>query len=377
MPPLFSFPLPPCPLAPYCFVPMPLRRVLTYTVVLGLVAVGVWVVRGKKWELLRKPVEVAVKIEPAIKPRSAADIIPQLKDPPKRTGVTIKELLAGKVPKLNQLEVEAFLKNQGRSTTNLLVASRLLNDLTFAREAVKADPKNPAAQLELALRGETPEEKSAAVAAFREAAPGNSLGDFLAAHQAFLTGDGAAAGAALIQSLENPLFADYSQQLVAGSEQAYLEAGYEPTAAAGASMFALTVPRAQPLMDVSKNLISLQQEFIRSADFDAAEPTVIIGLTLGQRIQDQGPYLIDQLMGVSIERQFLQQLDPLTQAGPGGQTAGERLAALDAKLMEVRSLTTAFTEKFASSDEPTQSQYLEKMKSEGELAAMRWLVGQK
>ena len=356
---------------------MPLRRVLTYAVVLGLVAAGVWVVRGKKWELLRKPVEVAVKIEPAIKPRSAADIIPQLKDPPKRTGVTIKELLAGKVPKLNQLEVEAFLKNQGRSTTNLLVASRLLNDLTFAREAVKADPKNPAAQLELALRGETPEEKSAAVAAFREAAPGNSLGDFLAAHQAFLTGDGAAAGAALIQSLENPLFADYSQQLVAGSEQAYLEAGYEPTAAAGASMFALTVPRAQPLMDVSKNLISLQQEFIRSADFDAAEPTVIIGLTLGQRIQDQGPYLIDQLMGVSIERQFLQQLDPLTQAGPGGQTAGERLAALDAKLMEVRSLTTAFTEKFASSDEPTQSQYLEKMKSEGELAAMRWLVGQK
>jgi len=356
---------------------MPLRRLAQIAVILGLVAVGVWVVRGKKWEQLRVPPEVATKTAPAIKPRSAADIIPQLKGPPKRTGVTIKDLLEGKVPKLNQLEVEAFLKNQGRSTINLLVASRLLNDLTFVREAAKADPKNPAVQLELALRGETPEEKSAAVAAFREAAPGNSLGDFLAAHQAFLTGDGAAAGAALVQSLENPHFADYSQQLVAGSEQAYLEAGYEPTAAAGAAMFALTVPRAQPLMEVSKNLLSLQQEFIRSADFDAAEPTVIIGLTLGQRIQDQGPYLIDQLMGVSIERQFLQQLDPITQAGPDGQTAGERLEALDAKLMEVRSLTTAFTEKFASADEPTQAQYLERMKSEGELAAMRWLVGLK
>ena len=356
---------------------MPLRRLAQIAVVLCLVAVGAWVVRGKKWEALRKPVEVAAQTTPAIKPRSAADIIPQLKGPPKRTGVTIKELLEGKVPKLNQLEVEAFLKNQGRSTINLLVASRLLNDLSFVREAAKADPKNPAVQLELALRGETPEEKSAAVAAFREAAPGNSLGDFLAAHQAFLSGDGAAAGAALVQSLDNPLFADYSQQLVAGSEQAYLEAGYEPTAAAGAAMFALTVPRAQPLMEVSKNLLSLQQEFIRTADFDAAEPTVIIGLSLGQRIQDQGPYLIDQLMGVSIERQFLEQLDPLTQAGPGGQTAGERLAALDAKLMEVRTLTTAFTEKFATAEEATQSQYLEKMKSEGELAAMRWLVGQK
>ncbi|NBS05071.1 MAG: hypothetical protein EBS64_07685 [Verrucomicrobia bacterium] len=334
---------------------MSLRRTAQIAAALAFVALGVWVVRGKKWEALRKPVViVSAEGAPTSKPRSAADIIPQLKDPPKRTGVTIKDLLAGKVPQLNQLEVEAFLKNQGRSSANLLAASRLLNDLSFAREAAKADPKDPAAQLELALRGETPEEKSAAVAAFREAAPGNSLGDFLAAHQAFLAGDAGAAASALAQSLDNPLFADYSQKIVAGSEQAFLEAGYEPTAAAGAAMFALTVPRAQPLMDVSKNLISLQQEFIRSADFDVAEPTVIIGLTLGQRIQDQGPYLIDQLMGVSIERQFLEQLDPLTQAGPGGQSAGERLAALDAKLMEVRSLTTAFTEKFASSGVETR-----------------------
>ena len=356
---------------------MPFRRLAQLAVVLGLVAAGVWVVRGKKWELLRKPTEMATQVAPAIKPRSAADIIPQLKGPPKRTGVTLKELLAGKVPQLNQLEVEAFLKNHGRSTTNLLAASRLLNDLSFAREAAKADPKNPAAQLELALRGETPEEKSAAIAAFREAAPGNSLGDYLAAHQAFATGDAGAAGAALIQSLDNPLFADYSLDLVAGSEQAYLEAGYEPTAAAGAAMFALTVPRAQPLMEVSKNLLSLQQEFVRSADFDAAEPTVIIGLTLGQRIQDQGPYLIDQLSGIAIERKFLDQLDPLTQAGPGGQTAGERLETLDAKLLEIKDLTSRFTPAFAQADQATQSQYLAMMKSEGELAAMRWLVEKK
>ena len=355
---------------------MPLRRLAQIAVVLGLVAMGVWVVRGKKWELLRKPAEV-VQVVPAIKPRSAADIIPQLKGPPKRTGVTIKELLAGKVPQLNQLEVEAFLKNQGRTTLNLLAASRLLNDLSFAREAAKADPTNPAAQLELALRGETSEEKSAAIAAFREAAPGNSLGDYLAAHQAFVTGDAGAAGAALIQSLDNPLFADYSQQLVAGSEQAYLEAGYEPTAAAGAAMFALTIPRAQPLMEVSKSLASLQQEFIRSADFDAAEPTVIIGLTLGQRIQDQGPYLIDQLSGIAIERKFLDQLDPLTQAGPAGQTAGERLEALDAKLLEIKDLTSRFSPAFATADNATQSQYLVKMKAEGELAAMRWLLEKK
>jgi len=354
---------------------MPFRRAAQIAVVLGLVAVGVWVVRGKKWELLRKP--AATQAESKFKPRSAADIIPQLENPPKRSGVTIKDMMAGKIPQLNQLEVEAFLKDKGRTTLNLLIASRLLNDLSFAREAAKADPKNPAAQLELALRGETPAEKSAAVAAFREAAPGNSLGDYLAAHQAFATGDAGAAGAALIQSLDNPLFADYSQDLVAGSEQAYLVAGYEPTAAAAAGMFTLTIPRTQTLLEVSKNLQSLQQEFIRSADFDAAEPTVIIGLTLGQRIQDQGPYLIDQLSGIAIERIFLDQLDPLTQAGPGGQTAGERLQTLDAKLLEIKDLTSRITPAFAQADQATQSQYLAKVKTEGELAAMRWLMEKK
>ncbi len=355
---------------------MPLRRLAQIAVVLGVVAVGVWVVRGKKWEQFRRPVEVAAK--PAIKLRSAADIIPQLKGPPKRVGVTLKDMMAGKVPQLNQLEVEAFLKNQGRSTANLLAASRLLNDLSYAREAAKLDPKDPAAQLELALRGETPEEKSAAVTAFRAAAPDNSLGDYLAAHQAFAAGDAGAAGLALAQSLDNPLYADYTQKIVDGSEQAFLDAGYEPTAAAGAAMFTLWSPdQAQVVIAVSRNLQQLQDEFIRTADFDAAEPTVIIGLTLGQRIQEQGPYVIDQLTGIAIEKKFLQQLDPLTQAGPGGQTAGERLDALDARLLEIRTLAPAFSEKFATADDATQSQYVAKLKSEGELAAMRWLLEKK
>ena len=356
---------------------MPLRRVLTYAAVLGLLAAGVWFVRGKKWEQLRRTEEVAPKSAPAIKPRSAAEIIPQLKNPPKRTGITIKDMLAGKVPHLNQLEVEAFLKNQGRTTMNLLAASRLLNDLAFVREAAKADPENPAVQLELALRGQSPEEKAAALTAFRSAAPGNSLGDYLAAHQAFAAGDIGAAGAALAQSLDNPLYADYTQKIIVGTEQAYLDAGYDPAPAAAAAMFSFTLDHVQPVMEVSNNLKQLQEEFIRSADFDAAEPTVIIGLTLGQRIQDQGTYLIDQVVGVSIEKKFLLQLDPLTLAGPGGQTAGERLEALDAKLLEIKTLSPAFTEKFAAADEATQSQYVERMKSEGELAAMRWLVEKK
>ena len=354
---------------------MPLRRAAQIAVVLGLVAVGVWFVRGKQWERFKKKPEVVAR--PAIKPRSAADLIPQLESPPQRKGVSVKDILAGDVPSLSRSEVEAFLRQQGRTVQNLLAASRLLKDLKYAREAALLEPQNPLAQLELALRGETPAEKGAAIAAFRKAAPDNSLGDYLAAHHAFEVGDAGAAGAALLQGLDNPLFADYSQQIIDGSEQAFLSAGYEAQAASVASMFTLAIERAQPLLSLAENLKGLQDEFIRTADFDAAEPTVIIGLTLGQRIQEQGPYLIDQLMGITIERKFLQQLDPLTLAGPGGQAAGERLEALDAKILEIKTLEPAFTEKFAGADDATQAQYLARMKAEGELAAMRWLVERK
>jgi hypothetical protein len=45
--------------------------------------------------------------------------------------------------------------------------------------------------------------------------------------------------------------------------------------------------------------------------------------------------------------------------------------------MEVRTMVPAFPEKFIAADEATRSQYFAKIKSEGELAAMRWLVNGK
>jgi len=348
------------------------RRLTQFAVVLGLVVVGLWLVRERLREgFLPKPAVVAA---PAIKPRSAADLIPRLESPPKRKGVTVQEILAGKVPSLSQAEVEAFLNEQGRTAQNLLVASRLLKDLKYAREAALLDPGDPLAQLELALRGETPEEKGAALAAFRKAAPDNSLGDYLAAHQAFGAGDAGAAGAALLQGLDNPLFADYSQQIVDGSEQAYLSAGYDEQAAAVSAMFSLTLERGQALMGVADSVKALQDEFIRTADFDAAEPTVVIGLTLGQRMQEQGPYLIDQYMGMAIERKFLNALDPLTPAGPGGQTVAARLETLDANLLEIKTLSSGLAEAMVTMDDATRGQYLAKMKAEGELAALRWVA---
>lgn len=359
---------------------MSLRRTAQIVAVLGLAAVGVWVVRGKKWELLRKPSPV-LAATPAIRPRSAADIIPQQEAPPMRARVTmndvVKNALAGKAQRLSQPEVEAFLKSHGRSAANLLVAGRMLNDLGYAREAAKADPKNPLPQLELALRGETSVERSAAIAAFRAAAPDNSLGHYLAADQAFRSGDTTTASEALLRTLDSPHFITYDQEIVGSNEQAFLGAGYEPQAASFAAMDSAYLSHLKAINAVAESLVSLQAESIRAADFRAAEQTLAIGLKLGQRMQEQRPNLPEQMMGMSVETRLLNQLDPLTPVGPGGQTAGGRLEALATKRLEMEDLARRFEPAFANADDATQSQLVSKMKAEGHLAAMRWLVEKK
>ena len=66
--------------------------------------------------------------------------------------------------KTEHLGTGAFLKSEGRSPRNLLAAARILKDLKYAREAAILDPKDPLPQLELAVRGETPEVYVARVA---------------------------------------------------------------------------------------------------------------------------------------------------------------------------------------------------------------------
>ncbi len=359
---------------------MSFRRTAQIVAAIGLIAVGVWVVRGKRQEPSGKPTE-ATQGAAEIRPRSAADIIPQLAAPPMRARVTmndvVKNALAGKAQRLSQPEVESFLKNQGRSAANLLVAGRMLNDLKYAREAAKADPKNPLPQLELALRGETSEERSAAIAAFRAAAPDNSLGHYLAADQAFRSGDTAAASEALLKTLDSPHFITYDRAIVDSNEQAFLGAGYEPQAASFAAMDSAYLSHLKAINAVAESLRSLQAESIRAADFEAAGQTLAIGLKLGQRMQDERPNLLEQMMGMSVETRLLNQLDPLTAVGPGGQTAGGRLEALTAKRLELEDLARRFEPAFANADDATQSQLVSKMKAEGHLAAMRWLVEKK
>ena len=288
----------------------------------------------------------------------------------------LEDLRAGKLPKLSREQVESYLAAKDRSTASLICAFRLTKDLAYLREAVKADGTNPAAQLELALRGETADERSSALEVFRQLRPDNPMGDYLAAQRDLVAGDYGRAAAALFDSIKKGPLADYSKDALAGAEEAYLHAGYDSLGAKLASFAALDAAPVVKLTELGRGTGGLLNDFIAQNDLEAAVPTFEAGRALGQRLQGEGQLLINQLAGVSIESSFIQQLDPLTVIDASGQTAGERLVALQNFSAEIRRLAPDAETLTALPREELEA-YFEVASAKGELEALRWLRSQR
>jgi len=109
---------------------------------------------------------------------------------------------------------------------------------------------------------------------------------------------------------------------------------------------------------------------VEAGDFDAVEPTLLVGIDLGQRLQDPKAMMIEQLTGISVESGFLRQLDPVTLVG--GVSAGERLTQLEARSAEFMDLTKAMVGFARQAADEDLSRYFEIFRRDGELAAARW-----
>ncbi|MGA0134457.1 MAG: hypothetical protein ACO3ND_08905 [Opitutales bacterium] len=347
---------------------------------LGMVAGAalVWAIFGRKFDIPGPWSQEREVVLPRgdVPARSAAAIA----GPGTRAEVPFEQVLddlrTGKLPQLSREQVESYLVAKDRSTASLVCAFRLTKDLAYLREAVGADAANPAAQLELALRGETAEERSAALEAFRLLKPDNPMGDYLAAQRDMAAGDYGRAAAALFDSIEKGPLADYGKEAMAGVEDAYLHAGYDPLAAKVASFTALEAAHVVKLAEVGRGTGTLLNAFIAQNDLAAAVPTFEAGRALGQRLQGDGQLLINQLAGISVERSFVEQLDPLTVIDASGLTAGERLVTLQDSQNEIRDLSK---DAGAIVTLPRQDleAYFEVVSSKGELEALRWLRAQR
>jgi hypothetical protein len=102
-----------------------------------------------------------------------------------------------------------------------------------------------------------------------------------------------------------------------------------------------------------------------------------MGVDLGHRL-DTSPQttLIQELVGMAIERMALNAMNPNDPYGSTGQTVNDRIDALVARRNTYRELTRESSRILESMSDEDVAHYFDRIRLYGKDAAMRWLVNQ-
>lgn len=267
--------------------------------------------------------------------------------------------------RLTSAQLQAYLATNKRNAESLLAALRLTGDIEFLREAAKNFPNDAAVQLELAFRSSDPSERLRALDALKQSDPDNALTDHLSALEHLRAGDQAAAFDDLIAASAKARLDDYALTALQSAEEAYLAAGFTPVEAKAAAMMGLQRRQVEPLRELSKQLAALQKAYTAAGDSASAEAIRQMGHALGQQAQSGAAYFIDELVGMNIERQFL---DP--------STAAVRQQELKQRTEYIRSLAHSpqWKQMMTSGNAAELTLFLDRQKLYGEEAAIRWLL---
>lgn len=277
---------------------------------------------------------------------------------------------------LTDEQLTQYLIDSRRSAESLLTASRLKNNLTYLREAAQAFPDHPLVQLELAMRGETPEEKRQALDRYRKLNPDNALGGYLSAWLLFQQGQTEPAIEEFAQANSRPSFSTGSEQSAQGIEDAYLSAGYSLAEAKCAALYGQPLSHLAPINQLASSLAVRHGQLSQAGDAEAAAKLLESGLQLSRRMSGLSKTLINGMVALSVESRFLRLLPPDSVVPGSNETAAARLAAIDAERQEIRALTSKTKELQAGMTDNQLLAYLKRVEQDGERDALLWLETQ-
>jgi len=145
------------------------------------------------------------------------------------TSTELYALLTNKAARLTLAQVEPYLNARERNAVSLLAAFRTTGDPMLLAEAMQKYPGDPHVGFEVATRADaTAAERRAGLDAFKQAAPENSLANYLSALDYFKTGRKVEAVQELNAAAAKPLLQDYTIDRIWSDEEVYLTAGYPP-----------------------------------------------------------------------------------------------------------------------------------------------------
>jgi hypothetical protein len=288
----------------------------------------------------------------------------------------VEQLAGGK--KLGLAQLAPYLSAKQRTPESLLAASRLTGDLGLLREALEKHPTDPRVNFTayFALKGEVkPEERQQWLEALKQSAPGNALANYLSAQADFKAGRTGEAVQELMAASGKPGFEVYSADLVESAAEAYQSVGLSSLEAAELAS-GQPLPHLAELQGLGQSLGELAKSYRQAGDDASARAAVQLGVTLGHQIAEpsaQNP-VIAEFVGLALERQILEALEPSSPYDDAGLSVKDRLEALTRERESLKALLHQGESLLRNAAPPDLANYYDRMRTAGESEALRWLV---
>jgi hypothetical protein len=326
-----------------------------------------------------------LSMKPTFKPHLPAPSpspTPETPQPEPEPANAVARFRKGLVPgHLTLAQVQPYLDANRRSAGSLVAAFWATGDRGLLQEAKEKYPKDPKVNLIGYLtvpydgRQSDSPERWRLLEAFKESAPENPMGNYLAARDYFKSGQTDKAVEELTAAAGKAGFQDYSAEFLQNSEEAWRAAGYSEAEAKSVAAAWLSTGAIVEVKRLGENLVALANAYQQAGDATSAQSVLRIGVVLGNQLdQPSATVLVRNLAGLRVESQALSALAPTTPYDDSGRTVADRLAEIAQRreaLISLRDQGVKALETMADSD--LVSVY-DREKTLGSESALRWLV---
>ncbi|MCL4178185.1 MAG: hypothetical protein KJ072_10655 [Verrucomicrobia bacterium] len=282
-------------------------------------------------------------------------------------------------PRLAQVSsaaLQAYLDDNRRSAGSLLTAHQATQDPAYLTEAATQYSADPRVQYALAMRpDQSPSEKREWLERLKVSTPDNALATYLSAREYLKQGQKALALEDLALATRQPEFNPYVWEAMIDAQELLMADGASPAAAKVGSLFNAALPHLSQIRQLGTELSELQAQYALGRDLVSFDTVTQLGLELAQRLNNNrgGGFLIDQLVGMAIEQTVLKNVDSLSAPEYLGMTVQERLDQLADQKAEIKALAPLAENILPSASEAELVTYLDRVRVNGELEALRWL----
>ena len=280
------------------------------------------------------------------------------------------------LPPLTPAQIESYVEQNKRTAESLLAAYRMGANLNYLTEAATRFPTDPDVQYAVIAARAFPEQQRQWIDAYKASSPDNALAWYFSSLDHFKAGNGAQALQELAEATRKPAFRAELAPTLQAVEELQISAGRAADEARVTAFQACAqVPHLGPMRELAQAMQTAAEQYRQQGDAASAESLAGAGLLLGSHLSAGGgsQTLINQLVGISIEKRFLLLLDPTRDQDPFGRPIAGVRAAIERQQALLKDYAQSMAGLMFRLDDTELANYMERVKLHGEEAALAWL----